>query len=437
MNITIATGCFHSGWEMILPILQQAGSGPVGDAFARWHEELFQAAGADDPFGVRDPLQPGPDLERRAGALLPEASHASLLVAESRSVWTLDFWARSLPDARFLLFYLSAETALAHALLKGIDPSAFLDSWQATGRQMLRFQRHNRRRTLLLDAWAAVLNPKALVEVCGRDGHTLQVPSSGPVQIPSPPPVERMLAGWLAARPEVQSLQAELEASAIPLGKGESLALLKSDELLSDYLHRRKQAEVLTNACEEKMKMATDCTVQLEKAAQARMRLEDAQKDLTRENELLLLQLHQVQEKLETTFIQKQRLEREVETQQLRAARLKQTVSWRITAPLRTMAWPFSRASKEQKKKRAQVRLLKASGLFDSTWYRSAYPDVALSGMDPVEHYLLYGAAEGRNPSPQFDTQGYLRSNEDVAEAGMNPLVHFVKFGKAEGRVGY
>lgn len=34
----------------------------------------------------------------------------------------------------------------------------------------------------------------------------------------------------------------------------------------------------------------------------------------------------------------------------------------------------------------------------DAAWYLSAYPDVAAAGCDPVEHYRLYGRAEGRWP---------------------------------------
>ncbi len=31
---------------------------------------------------------------------------------------------------------------------------------------------------------------------------------------------------------------------------------------------------------------------------------------------------------------------------------------------------------------------------FDENWYRSAYPDVHAAGMDPLEHYVHYGAEE-------------------------------------------
>lgn len=78
--------------------------------------------------------------------------------------------------------------------------------------------------------------------------------------------------------------------------------------------------------------------------------------------------------------------------------------------------------------------LVASSPLFDSQWYLSTYPDVAKAGMDPIVHYLEYGAAEPLNPGPAFDAAWYLRTNPDVAAAGMNPLVHYQRNGTAEGR---
>ena len=49
-------------------------------------------------------------------------------------------------------------------------------------------------------------------------------------------------------------------------------------------------------------------------------------------------------------------------------------------------------------------------------------------------HYLRYGAAEGRDPSPRFDTRAYLARNPDVSAEGVNPLLHFIRHGSSEGR---
>lgn len=75
------------------------------------------------------------------------------------------------------------------------------------------------------------------------------------------------------------------------------------------------------------------------------------------------------------------------------------------------------------------------SEYFDIEWYLRTYPDVKESGINPAEHYLLFGATEARMPSPRFDTIWYLERYPDVKESGINPLLHFIKYGRSEGRI--
>jgi hypothetical protein len=80
------------------------------------------------------------------------------------------------------------------------------------------------------------------------------------------------------------------------------------------------------------------------------------------------------------------------------------------------------------------LELLRSSNLFDEAWYLANNPDIAVSGVDPMTHYLATGWKEGRDPGPKFYTAWYLDSYDDVKQAGINPLVHYLKFGKQEGR---
>ncbi|MDB5446602.1 MAG: glycosyl transferase family 1, partial [Phenylobacterium sp.] len=80
--------------------------------------------------------------------------------------------------------------------------------------------------------------------------------------------------------------------------------------------------------------------------------------------------------------------------------------------------------------RRRQRRALAASAIFDAQWYRSAYPDAA--GADPVDHYLA--CADGRRPSPWFDAAWYVTRYPDVVRSGINPLAHYILYGAAEGR---
>lgn len=83
----------------------------------------------------------------------------------------------------------------------------------------------------------------------------------------------------------------------------------------------------------------------------------------------------------------------------------------------------------------SDIELLRNSKMFNAEWYLSEYPDVAILGMDPIEHYLKYGAKLNRRPSEGFDPQSYIASNDAVARREMNPLLHFLKSGKSTSRL--
>ena len=72
-------------------------------------------------------------------------------------------------------------------------------------------------------------------------------------------------------------------------------------------------------------------------------------------------------------------------------------------------------------------RTIRKSGLFDTQWYLANNPDVASENIDPIHHYLIHGAYEGRSPHPLFDSAYYLNVNTDVAALRINPLLHFLR----------
>jgi GT2 family glycosyltransferase/glycosyltransferase involved in cell wall biosynthesis len=72
--------------------------------------------------------------------------------------------------------------------------------------------------------------------------------------------------------------------------------------------------------------------------------------------------------------------------------------------------------------------------LFEEGWYLERYPDVATSGMDPLQHYAQFGVAEGRAPNRYFDRAWYLEHNPDVARNHLEPLLHYLEHGARELR---
>lgn len=203
--------------------------------------------------------------------------------------------------------------------------------------------------------------------------------------------------------------------------------------------------------------------------ASARDQLDAAQTCIADKNRRLSRKSHLLAELQRASEIQIRDLQREVADLQSEASNLRREVSdyrrrisavessfaWRLARKLHALSAKYPRIGewarhgtrwlwwaltlqrsriREQRRLGRERRLLAASSLFDREWYLSRYQDVADAGWDATTHYLVRGAAEGRNPGPNFDTAYYLYQNPDVAACGINPLVHFLQIGSTEGR---
>lgn len=70
------------------------------------------------------------------------------------------------------------------------------------------------------------------------------------------------------------------------------------------------------------------------------------------------------------------------------------SASWRVTAPLRRIKATFLRS--KLAKDQAKCKKIK----FDAAWYLSQNEDVKQDGVNPYDHYVLFGKTEGRLPMP-------------------------------------
>ncbi len=124
------------------------------------------------------------------------------------------------------------------------------------------------------------------------------------------------------------------------------------------------------------------------------------------------------------------------------AAQQQAVDSRRALASAATAAWQRRARRPRQRLRRllgaAKPSLSRGCALLqhgvDADYYLTRYPDVAAANLAPIEHYVRYGADEGRWPNAWFDTAHYLQANPDVAASGINPLLHFLAHGHAEGR---
>jgi hypothetical protein len=248
MKLVIATGCPYTGWEMVVPTLADAGLETADDAVSGWQDQLLATSGVADPLQLRQALQPDMSMQEELASLLTDDHPDSERLVVNRCPWLLDFWAARYPDAQFLLFFTRAETALAQALMCGIEPFQFIKDWEVNTRHLIRFQRRYRQRALLLSAEAANENPHTLAETTRTIGLALNVATeSVGREAPSSGETERFLARRLVTdNPSIGALESELDARAQPLGdlppRASEVAL---DALLKCYLQTRQDRDQL------------------------------------------------------------------------------------------------------------------------------------------------------------------------------------------------
>ncbi|MGO4566522.1 glycoside hydrolase family 99-like domain-containing protein [Rhizobium sp. 2YAF20] len=81
-----------------------------------------------------------------------------------------------------------------------------------------------------------------------------------------------------------------------------------------------------------------------------------------------------------------------------------------------------------------EITAIRASGMFDTSFYVSMYSDLGLTQDLAIRHYCEHGWQEGRNPSDEFDTRFYLGAYSDIRNSGLNPFWHYVTAGQVEQR---
>jgi len=112
------------------------------------------------------------------------------------------------------------------------------------------------------------------------------------------------------------------------------------------------------------------------------------------------------------------------------------TFSQSIAHELAALDDALRRTHRQEFLHRARLSLKKEilqSGLFDADYYLNTYSDVCDADVDPLDHYIAFGAGECRNPNRLFDSDYYCR--EHMAKVGIraNPLAHYIRQGEAEG----
>jgi len=236
-------------------------------------------------------------------------------------------------------------------------------------------------------------------------------------------PMEKLLAGGLLLdHLDIQEAYAEL--------------LLQSPDAPAHQYHATRFVELLRLHWEDYSRVESQNFLE-DKTNGQKERLKEAEE----ENELLLLQLHQVQEELEHYFLEYKKLSEATPAgpyhQHTQIGSGSQDLSKEYdTNGVLALGKRFGRRIKRTIRIFRDQQELQRSGLFDEGYYLRLNPDVAHSGMKASRHYLEFGWKEGRSPHPNFDGELYLQLNPDVRRVGLNPALHWNRHGRQEGRPG-
>lgn len=219
----------------------------------------------------------------------------------------------------------------------------------------------------------------------------------------------------------------------------------KQDELTAALL----DAEELTKQTQKELSMALCAAANEKQSAQITSEaLHSAEKKLQQEaieKSELMASLQETRAYSDQQRIANEILSRDLANVQLQQKSMDQSISWRITKPIRVaytyggkaikaFYWLFTLQLGWRIRRLKDYHLIRISGLFDPDYYRSQMNRMPIFDHDLIWHYLANGTAKGYNPNPYFDTSFYLQVYPDVANAKIDPLVHFILRGKIECR---
>ncbi|UJP04895.1 MAG: hypothetical protein LZF61_08555 [Nitrosomonas sp.] len=348
MKSICITGAIQSDLDNIAHILNKAGMKSPAlvqrdepTDLAYWHEQVTSIA-TEDSDNVHPIASPGRLWERLASDIFIANLKSKVWGwADTRSTWLLDFWLNFEPRLNFILVCASPEQMLADTMVTGTDIApvdTIMDTWQAQHQQMLRFYHRNPQRCLLVEARDCIGHPEALIQRCANQWKM-------PLEKTANPAINEINHGALAlylaqqiaqGYPQTAGLQQELDATITRLDASEKRPTHTNApdpaRIIADY-------RTLCDHSAELQKALATQRIALEKdLAVLKARLDDTKtqdrqqqhelstklKESGRENELLLLQLHQVQEELEHYFLQHQNVQKQLKSAEDRWQRMLQ-----------------------------------------------------------------------------------------------------------------
>ena len=216
-------------------------------------------------------------------------------------------------------------------------------------------------------------------------------------------------AGELAAaRDELHRASAARdEAEKISAGLKQHIALLMADvkewhaafaAMQQARLAEKAEADrtIAALAREVKQVLAALDSSRLDLAA----RLGDVESAHARQAAQLEIRLSRQAEEIEMLLQVVENKQHEAEHERIEAERLRRAAAGAVGRAAGLLDGRTTSSVWKPLRLRRQAAALRNSGIFDADWYLRQYADVANAGIDPLRHYVEFGAKEGRVPNP-------------------------------------
>ena len=348
VNIILTCGHPDSGYETAHEVLLAAG---MAQAIPSRREELgpleiqekiFQAYEKNTSGQASfSQLSPGKVWQEFAADLIiANTAHETWGWADTGTVRLLDFWRENEPGTGFVFVYASPETAVAEALKhEQATPEQIrrtIASWTDYNTAVLKYYNRHRERCLLVNRSACVHDPGALVaQIKDVFGIALQLSGYEPERKESSAVAAMLAKSFIGQYREVTALYHELESTANLHGSDNAVREAENREAWQEYQtlvsKLEKGAAESNRQIESLAEKLRETQQSLDGKGPDADELSSKNAELTQENELLLLQLHQVQEELEQYFLQSRELQKQVRDEAAPAALLE--TFWRDQQP--------------------------------------------------------------------------------------------------------
>ena len=219
--------------------------------------------------------------------------------ADTRSISFLEYWTEFEPGIQFLLIACSPSRYIQSFLdqkITDLNFESIIHDWRIVHQMLLRFALRNSARCIFLDIDHIEQQPQNLASV-----FSTRFSTSKTTYLPSSPTTDNTLTRFLAEKiwqdhldVESAELWEEIKISYLPLINEKSQ--VSNQKVFSDLVAELQKIE----------QKEADLVAIKEKLLVSERRYQSEYKEQQEENELLLLQLHQVQEELEHYFLKYQ-----------------------------------------------------------------------------------------------------------------------------------